>query len=265
MLQVALRHAFAGFTLDVAFDAPAGIAVLVGRSGSGKTTLLNAVAELLRPDAGRVAAGDWVLLDTARGIRLPPCRRRLGYVFQEARLFPHLNVRQNLAFGNWIAPRDAVREDMGHAVEMLGNGLLLNRRPGVLSGDEKHCVAIGRGPPTALDEAHTPDMLPYFEPHRDAVSVPILYVSHAPGEVARLVTTMVAHQDGRVFAQGSPWQVMGDPAFTPLGAREAGALIAARIVAHHDDGPTELAAGPERMFLPRLAQPVGAGARLLMT
>ena len=134
MLQVALRHAFAGFTLDVAFDAPAGIAVLFGRSGPGKTTLLNAVAGLLRPDAGRAAAGEWVFLDTARGIRLPLPRRRLGYVVPERRRFPHLNVRQNPAVGHWIAQRDAVREDMDHAVDVLGIGLLLDRRPGVLSG-----------------------------------------------------------------------------------------------------------------------------------
>ena len=157
-LSVCLRHAFPGFDLDVAFEAPPGVTVLFGPSGSGKTSLINAVAGLLRPDTARIAAGDWVLVDTASRRFLPPHRRRLGYIFQEGRLFPHMSVRQNLLYGRWFAPRDAKREDFGHVVEMLGIGHLLDRRPGALSGGEKQRVAIARvlvkAPPIVIfDEA----------------------------------------------------------------------------------------------------------------
>ncbi|MDG4647372.1 molybdenum ABC transporter ATP-binding protein [Roseibacterium sp. SDUM158017] len=272
MLEVSLRHGFGDFTLDASFAAPPGVTVLFGRSGSGKTTIVNAVAGLLSPREGRIASGDWVLLDTARNIRLPPHRRRVGYIFQEGRLFPHLTVRQNLAYGAWFAPRGAPREDQGHVVELLGIGHLLDRRPGALSGGEKSRVAIGRAllsaprliladePLAALDETRKAEILPYFERLRDEVAVPILYVSHAASEVARLATTVVALDNGRVIAQGPAADVLGDPAVLPAGAREAGAVLTARVVAHHDDGLTELEAGGVPLFLPRVPQ--GPGARL---
>ncbi len=274
MLDITLRHAFPGFTLDATFRAPPGVTVLFGRSGSGKTTVVNAVAGLLMPDAGRIAAGDWTLLDTERGIRLKPHRRRLGYIFQEGRLFPHLTVRQNLAFGAWFAPKDAPREDMGRVVDLLGIGHLLDRRPGALSGGEKSRVAIGRAllsaprliladePLAALDEARKAEILPYFERLRDEVSVPILYVSHSASEVARLATTVVALDAGRVVAQGTAAEVLGDPAVLPAGAREAGAVLTARVLRHHDDGLSELDAGGTSLFLPRIGQAPGSTLRV---
>jgi molybdate transport system ATP-binding protein len=273
-LSVAVRQSFAGFTLDAAFEAPQGITVLFGRSGSGKTTVVNAVAGLLKPDAGRIAVDGHVLLDTTRRVFLPPHRRRIGYVFQEGRLFPHLTVRQNLSYGRWFAPKDAPREDVGRVVEMLGIGPLLDRRPGALSGGEKQRVAIGRAllsapeiiladePLAALDDARKAEILPYFERLRDEVEVPILYVSHSAAEVARLATTVVALEAGRVTRAGPAAEVLGDPSITPLGAREAGAILETRVAAHHDDGLTELAAGTDRLFLPRLPQPVGASVRV---
>jgi molybdate transport system ATP-binding protein len=274
MLEVAVRHRFEGFALDAAFSAPPGVTVLFGRSGSGKTTIVNAVAGLLMPQAGRIASGEWVLLDTARGIRLRPHRRRLGYIFQEGRLFPHLTVRQNLGYGAWFAPKDAPREEMGRVVELLGIGHLLDRRPGALSGGEKQRVAIGRAllsaprliladePLAALDEARKAEILPYFERLRDEVSVPILYVSHAASEVARLATTVVALDAGRVVAQGPAAEVLGDPGVLPAGAREAGALLTARVARHHDDGLTELDAAGLALFLPRVAKAPGATLRV---
>jgi molybdate transport system ATP-binding protein len=273
-LSVRLRHRLGAFALDVAFEAPAGITVLFGRSGSGKTTVANAVAGLLRPAEGRVAVGGRVLLDTAQGLCLPPHRRRIGYVFQEGRLFPHLTVRQNLTYGRWFAPRGAGGESLGRVVDLLGIGALLDRRPGGLSGGEKQRVALGRAllagpaliiadePLAALDEARKAEILPWFERLRDEVSVPVLYVSHSPSEVARLATTVVVLHDGRVVRQGPAAAVLGDPAVTPLGAREAGALIEARIAAHHADGLSELDAGGTALFLPRLARPVGALVRV---
>lgn len=274
MLDVSVRHAFAGFTLDATFSAPSGVTVLFGRSGSGKTTIVNAVAGLLMPDEGRIAAGDWTLLDTEAGVRLRPHRRRLGYIFQEGRLFPHLTVRQNLAYGARFAPKEAPREDMGRVVELLGIGHLLDRRPGALSGGEKQRVAIGRAllsaprliladePLAALDEARKAEILPYFERLRDEVNVPILYVSHSASEVARLATTVVALDAGRVVAQGAAAEVLGDPAVLPAGAREAGAVLTVRVVRHHEDGLTELDAGGPSLFLPRVPQAPGSRLRV---
>ena len=272
MMQVSLSHRFRGFVLDVSFEAPPGVTVLFGPSGSGKTTVMNAVAGLLRPDRGRIAAGDWVLLDTETGRVLPPHRRRLGYIFQEGRLFPHLSVRQNLLYGRWFAPREAPRESFERVVEMLGIGDLLTRQPEALSGGEKQRVAIGRAllssprliladePLAALDEARKAEILPYFERLRDEVSVPILYVSHSASEVARLATTVVALRGGRVVAFGPPALVLGDVA--AMGARGAASLVSARVVAHHADGLSELltAAGP--LWLPRVAEVPGTLVRV---
>ncbi|WGW04768.1 molybdenum ABC transporter ATP-binding protein [Tropicibacter oceani] len=272
-LSVCLKHQFPGLALDVDFQAPAGLTVLFGRSGSGKTTIVNAVAGLLRPDAGRIVVADHVLLDTQRGLCLPPSRRRLGYIFQEGRLFPHMTVRQNLSYGRWFSPdRGAVHPD--HVIELLGIGALLDRRPGALSGGEKQRVAIGRAllanpaliladePLAALDEARKAEILPYFERLRDEAVVPILYVSHAPAEVARLATSVVALQDGRVARQGLAADVLGDPSILPAGVRGAGAILEARVVAHHDDGLSELDAGGQRLHLPRVARAVGETLRV---
>jgi len=271
-LGLAVQHRLGGFALDVAIEAPTGVTVLFGPSGSGKTTLINAVAGLLRPDRGRIVVDDWVLLDTEARRVLPPHRRRIGYVFQEGRLFPHLTVRQNLLYGRWFAPRDARPESLSRVVEMLGIGDLLARRPGALSGGEKQRVAIGRAllacprliladePLAALDEARKAEILPYFERLRDEISVPILYVSHSSAEVARLATTVVALKAGRVVACCPPGQVLGDVA--AVGARGAASILRARVVAHHADGLSELATAAGALWLPRVVQPPGHVVRV---
>lgn len=271
-LHLHLRHRIGEFALDVDVTAPPGLTVLFGPSGSGKTTLVNAVAGLLRPDEGRIAAGDWVLMDSATRLWLPPHRRRLGYVFQEGRLFPHLSVRQNLLYGRWFAPRTARGESLSRVIEMLGIGPLLDRRPGALSGGEKQRVAIGRAllaaprliladePLAALDEARKAEILPYFERLRDEVAVPILYVSHSSAEVARLATSVIALRNGRVVAMGTPAQVLGDSA--AMGARGVASVLRARVVAHHPDGLSELDTVAGRLWLPRVPQPPGTPLRL---
>lgn len=274
MLGVRLNHQQGAFTLDVDFEAPPGITVLFGRSGSGKTTIVNAVAGLLAPQSGRIAVDDLTLLDTGARVNLPPYRRRLGYVFQEGRLFPHMTVRQNLGYGRFFAPRKAPREDADRVIEMLGIGPLLDRRPGGLSGGEKQRVAIGRAllasprliladePLAALDEARKAEILPYFERLRDEVSVPILYVSHSAAEVARLATTVIALDNGRISRRGPAAEVLADPMVTPTGVRAAGAVIEARVVTHHSDGITELEAGGLPMYLPQVAHAPGQKIRL---
>jgi len=272
-VSVALNHRLADFTLDVAFDAPSGVTVLFGPSGSGKSTVLNAVAGLLRPDAGKVAVGGTVLTDTAQRLFVPPHRRRLGVIFQDGRLFPHLSVRQNLRYGRWFSPASARRTPESAVVEMLGIGALLDRAPVTLSGGERQRVAIGRAlladprliladePLSALDDDRKGEILPYLERLRDEWGVPMLYVSHSPAEVARIATTVVMMAAGRITRIGPAAEVLADPATAGPG-REAGAVIEARVIRHHDDGVTELAAGGLPLFLPTIGAAPGARLRL---
>lgn len=273
-LSVDIRHTLPGFSLDVAFDVPAGATVLFGRSGSGKTTVVKAVAGLLTPDAGRIVSNDRVLFDRSAGICVPPHRRRVGYVFQEARLFPHLSVRGNLDYGRRFAGPGGRELDMDRIVELLGIGDLLRRRPAGLSGGETQRVAIGRAllsrpemlladePLAALDAERREEILPYFERLRDELRLPILYVSHSASEVARIATTVVVLESGRVVRQGAAAEVLGDPSVTPTGPREAGALLTARVARHHADGLTELAAGGHPLFLPRMTRAEGEIVRV---
>ncbi|CUH64349.1 Sulfate/thiosulfate import ATP-binding protein CysA [Thalassovita gelatinovora] len=274
-LSVSIQHRFAGFTLDASFETPNGVTALFGSSGSGKTTLVNAIAGLLRPDQARVQIGDRLLCDSDQGLCLPPHKRRIGYVFQEGRLFPHLTVRQNLRYGSWVSGRQRDQAGETRVVDMLGIGDLLDRRPGALSGGEKQRVAIGRAllsqpllllmdePLAALDEARKAEILPYLERLRDETDIPILYVSHSVAEVARLATTVVLLGKGKMLKCGPTAQVMSDPALAPaIGLREAGSVLTATVTAHHADGLTELAAAGGQVFLPRIGVPAGGTVRL---
>lgn len=273
-LSLRLSHRFAGFELDLAFEAGPGVTALFGRSGAGKTSVIQAVAGLLRPDQGRITAGARVLLDTGLGQSLPPHRRRIGYVFQEARLFPHLTVRQNLLYGRWFAPGPGP-DSFDRVVAMLDIAPLLARRPGALSGGEKQRVAIGRAllsapqillmdePLAALDEARKAEILPYLEHLRDQTRIPILYVSHSVTEVARLAGQVILLEAGRILRAGSAAEVFSDPALVgSLGLREAGSVIMATIAGHEDDGLTRLQSSAGPLWLPRVAAPPGARVRV---
>lgn len=272
-LSFRARHRLGSFMLNAAFDAPDGVTALFGRSGSGKTTIVNAVAGLLRPDEGRIAAGDSVLTDTAAGLFLPPHRRRIGYVFQDARLFPHLTVRQNLLYGRWFAK--GAGPGLDRIAGLLGIAPLLDRRPAALSGGERQRVALGRAilsnprlllmdePLAALDEARKAEILPYLERLRDEVGLPILYVSHSAAEVARLATTVVLVEAGRVTGAGPAAAVLSDLAAIPaFGPREAGAIVEARVAGQDDDGLTRLETPAGPLWLPRIDAPPGATVRL---
>lgn len=271
-LSVRFKHAFPGFALDVSFEAPRGVTVLFGRSGSGKTSVMRAVAGLMQPDEGRVTLDGDVQLDTAARRVVPPHKRRMGYIFQDARLFPHLSVSQNLGYGRWFAPKGV--ESFDKVVSLLGISHLLDRRPATLSGGERQRVAIGRAllsgprliladePLAALDEPRKAEILPYFERLRDEVETPILYVSHSAAEVARLATTVVVLEDGRVARQGPAEEVLADADVMPMGVRGAGALVLAKVARHHKDGLTELDAGGAALFLPRIPQEPGREVRV---
>ena len=274
MLSVALRHRFADFTLDAAFEAPDGLTALFGHSGSGKTTVVNAVAGLLRPGFARITDGDAVLTDSEGGIFLPPHRRGIGYVFQDARLFPHLTVRQNLLFGHWFTGRGR-KAELSRVVDMLGIGALLSRRPAALSGGERQRVALGRAilshprmllmdePLASLDQPRKDEILPYLERLRDQAGLPILYVTHSPAEVARLATTIVLMDCGRVRASGPAAQIMSNPATAPmLGLADTGAILTAQIRGQDADGLTWLSTPAGPLFLPQVAAPVGRSLRL---
>jgi molybdate transport system ATP-binding protein len=242
-LQVQLRHGFPGFKLDMSFKAGAGVTALFGRSGAGKTTVINAVAGLLRPDEGYIRIGDDVLMDTARGICVPAHERRLGYVFQDARLFPHLPVRNNLMFGARYAPAHAPGPTLETVFDLLGLETLLDRAPNTLSGGEKQRVALGRAllskprlllmdePLASLDAPRKAEILPYLERLRDGpLSLPILYVSHARSEVERLADALVLIEEGQVTAQGPLDQVRLREAAVPFfGPAEPIALIDATV------------------------------------
>ena len=273
-LQVDITHRLGEFALEVRFEAPTGITALFGRSGTGKTTVVNAVAGLLAPQAGRILLDGETLLDTARGIDLPAHRRRLGYVFQDGRLFPHLSVRRNLTFGQRFAPAGD-GPDLDEVCALLGIADLLERRPQALSGGEKQRIAIGRAllsrprmllmdePLAALDSARKAEILPYLERLRDRTEIPMLYVSHSVAEVARLATTVVVLDGGRAVRAGPAERVLSDPAMVhQIGLREAGAVLPARIARHHADGLTELAISGGRLFLPRMETPPGAQTRV---
>lgn len=269
-LSVTLRHRQGSFALDVNFEAGPGVTALFGRSGAGKTTIVNAVAGLLRPDVARIALNGVTFNDTS--VFLPPHRRRVGYVFQDARLFPHLTVAQNLEYAARFGARPG---DRARIVEMLGIGALLSRRPATLSGGEKQRVALGRAllsdphvllmdePLAALDGPRKAEILPYLDRLKTESSVPILYVSHAVDEVARLADHMVLLTDGRVARQGPLMDVMADPAAVPLlGVREAGAVLQARVEAHGDDGLSTLRVASGPLQLMGVHAPVGATIRL---
>ena len=195
-LDVELRRG--RFERRVRIDDAARVIALTGPSGSGKTTVLNAIAGLVKPRAGRIEVDGRVLFDSARGIDLPAHRRRVGYVFQDARLFPHLDERGYLLYGRHAAPGAGPRFGLEAVVALLGIGALLQRRTAHLSGGEAQRVAIGRAllsqpaillfdePLSALDQARREELIPWLQRVRDEVRLPMLYVSHHPDEVRRL-------------------------------------------------------------------------------
>jgi len=275
-LEVDIRHRLGAFDLAARFGVDDGLVALFGRSGAGKTSLINVIAGLVRPQQGRVVVDGVTLLDTERAIFVPGHKRRVGYVFQDGRLFPHLSVRQNLLYGRWFAPKPERRDDLGKVAELLGLERLLDRAPANLSGGEKQRVAIGRAllasprlllmdePLASLDEARKAEILPYIERLRDESGVPIVYVSHSMAEVARLASTIVLMADGTVAAVGPVADVLPRLDLFPLtGRAEASALIEATVESHDAAfGLTLLRSRAGLWRLPRLDLAPGVRVRL---
>jgi molybdate transport system ATP-binding protein len=277
MLEVALRHRYGrnGFALEAAFGvAEAGVTALFGPSGCGKSTILAAVAGLLRPDSGRVVLDGIVLLDTARGIALPPEHRRCGVVFQDARLFPHLSVTGNLRYGQKRAPPGATGPGFEEVVALLGLAALLERRPAGLSGGERQRVALGRAllarprlllmdePLAALDAGRRAEVLPFLARLRDAAGLPILYVTHALEEVDALADRLVLLQDGRVLAEGGV-EALTARTDLPLAARrDAGTLLACQVGGTDPGGLTRLDFAGGTLLSTARPEPVGTRLRL---
>jgi molybdate transport system ATP-binding protein len=209
-LEVSLQKQWPGFSLDVAFRAEGGATVLFGPSGSGKTLIVKAVAGLGRPDHGCIALGERVLLDTKAGTNLPPEERRVGVVFQEPRLFPHMSVERNLLYGWRLLARN-VRPEVDRIIALLGLDHLLKRRPNRLSGGEKQRVAIGRAllaapellimdePLANLDQARKDEILPFLARLKSEARIPILYVTHARAEADVLADRIVHISDGAIL------------------------------------------------------------------
>ncbi|AHB47195.1 molybdate ABC transporter ATPase [Hyphomicrobium nitrativorans NL23] len=221
MIEVSCGLVRPRFVLDASFKAPNGCVALFGPSGSGKTTIVRLLAGLERPERGRIVVGGRTLVDTEARIDVPIHKRRVGLVFQDGQLLPHLSVQQNLDYGRSFAPRDAGIAPFDAVVDLLGIGHLLKARPATLSGGERQRVSIGRAllaaprllvmdePLASLDTARKLEILPFVERLRDELALPIVYVSHAVEEVARLATTVVRLSEGRVVAEGSPGDVIG--------------------------------------------------------
>ena len=276
MIEVDIRKQLSAFTLDVAFTAPSsGVTALFGASGSGKTSIVQSIAGGLTPDAGRIAINDVVFFDRDCGIDLAIHLRRVGYVFQDARLFPHLSVRSNLEYGLKRAKGEhAIGTDA--VVELLGLEGLLDRRTHKLSGGERQRVAIGRAllaqpalllmdePLSSLDPARKAELLPYIEDLRDRLGLPILYISHSFDEVVRLADHLVVMDNGRVAQAGPFLELSASPALTPLVGRfEAGSVLACTVAAHDDHLKlTTLAFTGGQLRVPRITLAAGTCLRV---
>jgi molybdate transport system ATP-binding protein len=209
------------FVLDVAFEGGPGVTALFGPSGAGKTTILNIIAGTQRPDSGYVAIAGRIVTDTNAGIFLPAHKRRVGFVFQDAQLFPHLTVEQNVKFGRWFTRANDNAPPLDLVTRVLGIGHLLKRRPATLSGGEKQRVALARAllsaprillmdePLSGLDDARRNEIMGLIERVRDEFKIPMIYVTHTREEVRRLATRVVRIKAGRVESIGDAGELLG--------------------------------------------------------
>lgn len=274
-----LRHP--EFSLEVNLDLPArGVTALFGPSGSGKSSFLRCLAGLSRPQRGKLVVNGSAWQDDERKIFLPAYQRPVGMVFQDAALFPHLNVERNLAFAT--RRRKTISDDLPkriHLIELLGIGHLVKRMPETLSGGEKQRVALARAlfsqpqvllldePLAALDEKRKAELLPYLDRLHQELEIPIVYVSHAPQEVARLADHLVLLKDGKVTAAGSATELLPEilPKFDlPYVHEEEAFSLLSGVVCDHapEDFLTRITVGRHSLWVRRVHKPVGAEVRM---
>ena len=272
MLDVDVKKRLGDTALDIRFESAGGVTALFGRSGAGKTSTVQMIAGLMTPDAGRIALGGRILFDSAEGTDIATPQRRVGVVFQEGRLFPHLSVRRNLLYAK-AAGRNG---RLSGVIGMLGLKALLERKPATLSGGEQQRVAIGRAllsnpdillmdePLASLDAARKAEILPYIERLRDEAGLPVVYVSHQIDEVARLADRIVLLSDGSVAATGSVDEVFTRPELMPLTGRfQAGAVLGARVAEQDVAGAmSRLAIPGGSLWVPSVPLPVGSAIRV---
>ncbi len=276
-MEITVTRRQGDFLVDAAFvGADSGVTALFGPSGAGKTSVINMVAGLMRPDAGRISVNGSCLFDSQRRINLPTEQRRIGYVFQDGRLFPHLSVRSNLTYGMALTPPDRRYVTFDAVVDLLGIGHLLDRRPARLSGGEKQRVAIGRAlltspamllmdePLAALDAPRKAEVLPFIMRLSREFATPILYVSHMMDEILNLADHLVIMDAGRVAASGTLENLLSEPDLqSHFSEQEYGSVIATVVDEPLDaDGLTRLRFGDCALRVPPLAVPKGAPIRV---
>ena len=277
MLSVELHQRRGDFTLDLSFNAAASsVIALFGHSGCGKSTIANLLAGLLTADRGYIKLNDVTLFDSTRNINIPSEHRRIGYVFQEPRLFPHYHVAGNLRYGLRRARGETQPIAFDTVVELLGLNTLLQRRPQQLSGGEKQRVAIGRAllsqptlllldePLASLDMARRDEVLPYLERLRDFLKIPMVYISHQFEEVLRLATHVVLMDQGQCLAQGGLSSISLRPELQKLlGAEAIGAVIEGRVNAlDHDTGLAQVTIGHGQLSVDMQHLHIGQQVRL---
>lgn len=273
-LEVRLHHRFPETSINIDFSVPSpGITVLFGPSGSGKSTVITAAAGLWHPDDCRISVDNEVVVDTSIGIWMPPERRSVGLVFQDARLFPHMSVTSNLTFGMRRTRERRIGFD--EVVDLLGIRALLPRRPSTLSGGERQRVAIGRAllrqprvllmdePLASLDAARKAEILPFLTRLKTMLKLPILYVTHAMDELLQLADYVVLLESGSVLASG-PVAELSARADLPLARRDdSGAVLSCRVTGHDMVRQlTSLAWGPATLAVPITDIPVGTEVRV---
>lgn len=283
VLSLDIERSVEDFNLHAAFDLGPGITTLFGPSGAGKSMVLDAIAGLVTPKKGKITLGERTLFDAERNINLTPEKRRIGYVFQHGRLFPHLTVEANLLYGVRFVPDDTLQINFSEVVRVLGIDGLLARRTHDLSGGESQRVAIGRAlmtspelllmdePLASLDPARRLEILPFIERLRDAFDIPVIYVSHSLDEVIRLADTALVLQDGRVIARGDAEDILNRQDLRPIfGLADptrrltAPQTILSCKVAEHDRAfeLTRLHGQGLSFWVPRMERPIGSTLRL---
>ncbi|PVB60048.1 molybdenum ABC transporter ATP-binding protein [Labrenzia sp. 011] len=274
MIDVDIRGRVGRFDLAARFEGH-GVTALFGQSGAGKSTLTNMIAGLVTPSSGRISVDGTILFDADKGIDLPVQARRIGHVFQDARLFPHLSVRANLTYARWAGRRSGTR-DFGEVVDLLGLTALLSRKPETLSGGERQRVAIGRAllsgprllimdePLANLDHARRNDILPYLDRLCVEAAIPILYVSHSIEEVTRLSNTLVLLSQGKTLAFGTVADMLArEDLVRVTGRREASALVSGTVTRIDSDWDlTHVDIGGAVLQIPGMAAEPGAPVRL---